>query len=106
MSGAFGNVPMRYLRGAYRSEDFGVSSAGRGEPRLDIGAKAIGNMRQRYPINVGSVGVERHAIVRVGQLLQQRGEAEVTRRLAAQRVVQAIAAGPSRARSEAVVVGA
>jgi hypothetical protein len=91
VSGAFGDVAMLDLRGAEAGEDLRVSIASRGEARLNIGAEAIGKARQRHAVDLQIGGVERYAILRVRQLLDQRGEAELAARLGRQRVVQGLA---------------
>jgi hypothetical protein len=89
VSGAFGDVAMLDLRGAEAGEDLRMSIAS--EARLDVGARGYGKARQRHAVDVQIGGVERYAILRVRQLLDQRGEAELAARLGPQRVVQGLA---------------
>ena len=92
MAGAFRRVAVLDPRGAESTEDLRVRRARGSQPCPDIVVEAIGKARQRHAIDVLFVGVERHAVVRVGQLLDLRGEPKVARRLLAQRCVQRLPA--------------
>src|SRR5690242_19021285 len=92
MSGAFGAIAMLKLRGAEPAENLRMRIARDGEAGLNIGAEPVSNARQWHAVHVGRVGVERDPVLLVRQLLRERGQTQLTRRLAAQCVIQRLAA--------------
>ena len=106
MAGAFRRVAVLDPRGAEPFEDLGVRRARGSQPCPHIVVEAIGKARQRHAVDVPFVGVERHAVVRVGQLLDLRGEADVARRLSRSAAFSSDPRKPCRASSAAVVTGA
>ena len=68
---AFSGVTMMDLRCSRRRENLGMSIVCRGKVDLDVRAETIGNTRQRHAVYVGCVRIERDAITRLWQVLEQ-----------------------------------